>query len=416
MRGVDLWAPQRGVGPTAVGIVRPSLADAAEDGPAVADEFELTGDIRHSTTLHPGAGPLDSYICLVNERNISLLRATVKAVIAIVIIVGIATAWLSIREGIFAPRAFMLVMLMLGGNNTLLDLSTSHTDTQILATIMSIVRILVMALAAATILDFILRQRLPMLYTRRSKRMQNHVIVCGLGQVGYRVAGELRRFDTEFTVVERDSSGPFVSSITDLGIPVLFGDARKTEVLKKAGIERASAVIACTDDDLANVEIALDAREVRPDIRVVLRLFDQNLASKMVNSFDIEAAFSASSLAAPAFAAAAIDASVQDSFYVDETLFVHSRFWVPKGSTIVRESIWDLWGKYNVNVLGFTDDSDTATRHPGPTVHVPDESTVDVVGPYDHVQRLQADHGIIDPAARIKHRGDAPEDRTTRRS
>ncbi len=364
----------------------------------------------------PGTGPLDSYICLVNERNISLLRATVKAVIAIVIIVGVATAWLSIREGIFAPRAFMLVMLMLGGNNTLLDLSTSHTDTQILATIMSIVRILVMALAAATILDFILRQRLPMLYTRRSKRMQNHVIVCGLGQVGYRVAGELRRFDTEFTVVERDSSGPFVSSITDLGIPVLFGDARKTEVLMKAGLERASAVIACTDDDLANVEIALDAREVRPDIRVVLRLFDQNLASKIVNSFDIEAAFSASSLAAPAFAAAAIDASVQDSFYVDETLFVHSRFWVPKGSTIVRESIWDLWGKYNVNVLGFTDDSDTATRHPGPTVHVPDESTVDVVGPYDHVQRLQADHGIIDPAARIKHRGDAPEDRTTRRS
>ena len=72
-----------------------------------------------------------------------------------------------------------------------------------MATFISLVRILVMALAAATILDFILRQRLTMLYTRRSKRMKNHVILCGLGNVGYRVASELQRFDTEVTVVEQ---------------------------------------------------------------------------------------------------------------------------------------------------------------------------------------------------------------------
>jgi hypothetical protein len=65
-----------------------------------------------------------------------------------------------------------------------------------MAAFVAFVRILVMALAAATILDFILRQRLPMLYTRRSKRMQNHVILCGLGNVGYRVATELQHFET----------------------------------------------------------------------------------------------------------------------------------------------------------------------------------------------------------------------------
>lgn len=331
-----------------------------------------------------------------------------KAVIGIALVITIAAVWLAIREDIFLPTALMLVFLMLGGNNTLLDLSASHIDIQVLATIMSIVRIFVVALAAATVLDFILRQRLPMLYTRRSKRMQNHVIVCGLGQVGYRIAGELERFDTEFTVIELDAEGPHVSSITDRGIPVLFGDARKTEVLLKAGLERASAVIACTDDDLANVEIALDAREVRPDIRVVLRLFDQSLASKIVNSFDIEAAFSASTLAAPAFAAAAVDPSVQDSFYVADVLFVHSRFWVPKGSSLVRESVWDLWGKYNVNILSFTDVSGSTTWHPSPNIHMPEESTLDALGPYENVQRLQADHGIIDPSQRVKHSGTSP--------
>jgi len=340
----------------------------------------------------------------VNERNIALRRALVKAVLAIAVVVGVATVVLSSREDIFLPRAFMLVALMLGGNTALLDLSSTQTDTQVMVTVISLLRVLIVALAAATILDFILRQRFPMLYTRRSKRMQNHVILCGLGQVGYRVALELQKFETELTVIEKNATGPFVGDVTDLGIPILFEDARKKEVLVKAGVERASAVIACTDDDLSNVEIALDAREVSPEIRVVLRLFDQRLASKIVNSFDIEAAFSASALAAPAFAAAAVDPSVQDSFYVGDVLFVYSEFWVPEASSLTKQSVWDLWGKYDVNTLSFTSTSGSVTRHSGPTVTVPKDSKIAVVGPYEQVQQLQADHGIIDSTAQVRHK------------
>lgn len=340
----------------------------------------------------------------MNERNIALRRALVKAVLAIAVVVGVATVVLSSREDIFLPRAFMLVALMLGGNTALLDLSSTQTDTQVMVTVISLLRVLIVALAAATILDFILRQRFPMLYTRRSKRMQNHVILCGLGQVGYRVALELQKFETELTVIEKNATGPFVGDVTDLGIPILFEDARKKEVLVKAGVERASAVIACTDDDLSNVEIALDAREVSPEIRVVLRLFDQRLASKIVNSFDIEAAFSASALAAPAFAAAAVDPSVQDSFYVGDVLFVYSEFWVPEASSLTKQSVWDLWGKYDVNTLSFTSTSGSVTRHSGPTVTVPKDSKIAVVGPYEQVQQLQADHGIIDSTAQVRHK------------
>ncbi|MEN8112740.1 MAG: hypothetical protein ABFS21_00005, partial [Actinomycetota bacterium] len=98
----------------------------------------------------------------MNERNIVLRRALVKAVVAIAVVVAVATAALSLREGIFPPRAFMLVVLMIGGNHSMLDLEALRTDTQVMVTIITLVRILIMALAAATILDFILRQRLPM--------------------------------------------------------------------------------------------------------------------------------------------------------------------------------------------------------------------------------------------------------------
>ncbi|MEN8238247.1 MAG: NAD(P)-binding protein [Actinomycetota bacterium] len=345
----------------------------------------------------------------MNERNIALRRALIKAVVAIAVVVGLATVALSLREDILLPQAFLLVILMLGSNTSMLDLAALQTDTQVMVTVILLLRVLIMALAAATILDFILRQRLPMLYTRRSKRMQNHVILCGLGQVGYRTALELQKFDTEITVIELDSSGQFVNLITDRGIPILFEDARNSDVLVKAGVERAAAVIACTDNDLSNVEIALDAREINPNIRVVLRLFDQRLASKIRNSFDIEAAFSASALAAPAFAAAAVDPSVEDSFYVGDVLFVYAGFWVPEGSTLTKRTVWDLWGEYDVNTLSFTSASGEITRHSGPTITVPPNARVAVVGPYDQVQRLQADHGIIDPSERVRHNAASSE-------
>jgi voltage-gated potassium channel len=337
------------------------------------------------------------------DRNIVLRRALGRSVAAIPVIVGALTVMLWIQEGIDPGRSLMIVMLMLSGNNALLDLSTRHTDTQVLVTVVAYARILILAIVMATVMDFILRHRLPMLYTRRSKRMKNHVILCGLGQVGYRVLLELQRFDTEVTIIEENIDGPFVATVTDMGVPILFDDARNADVLIKAGLDRALAVVACTDDDLSNVEIALDAREIRPDIRVVLRLFDQRLASKIVASFDIELAFSASALAAPAFAAAAVDPSVKDTFYVAEMLYVHSSFWVPENSTLSKTTVWDLWGKYDVNTISFTDAADVVSWNPGPSTKIPTRIQLALVGPYEQVQRLQADHGIIEPSDRIRH-------------
>lgn len=297
----------------------------------------------------------------------------------------------------------MVVLLMLAGNNSLLDLGSRHTDTQTLIMVVAFVRIVIVAIVVTTLMDFILRKRLPMLFPRRSKRMQNHVILCGLGRVGYRVLLELEQFDTEVTVVEADTTGPFVTIATERGTPIVFADARNADVLVSAGLERARAVIAATDDDLTNVEIALDARDIRPDIRVVLRLFDQRLASKIVSSFDIDVAFSAPALAAPAFAAAAVDPSVEDTFYVGDVLFVHSAFWVPSDSSLPKRTVWEAWGEYEINTLKFTDKSGSEDWHPGPAKHFPSGCKVALVGPYEQVQRLQADHGIIDVKERVRH-------------
>ena len=85
---------------------------------------------------------------------------------------------------------------------------------------------------------------------------------------------------------------------------------------------------------MANLEAALSARSVNGEIRIVMRIFDHNLANKLRSGFGIETAFSTSALAAPAFAMAAVDPSIIGSFYVGEDLMLNLEITVRDGSRL----------------------------------------------------------------------------------
>jgi Trk K+ transport system NAD-binding subunit len=179
----------------------------------------------------------------------------------------------------------------------------------------------------------------------------DHVIVCGLGKLGYRVALQLLDFGQSVVVVERDADKHFIALARERDVPVIIGDARQQEVLRKAGVERASAVVCCTQDELANLDIALDAREMHPDIKVVLRLFDETLAGKVEQGFGIHTAFSMSALAAPAFAAAATRAHIDYSFYVGGTLLHVSQINVNSDSPLRGLTLEDAERRFNMTIV-----------------------------------------------------------------
>jgi hypothetical protein len=54
---------------------------------------------------------------------------------------------------------------------------------------------------------------------------------------------------------------------------------KEDQALIDAGIEHATAVIVCSNDDVSNLEVAIDSRRMNPKVRIVLRLFDQQLAA-----------------------------------------------------------------------------------------------------------------------------------------
>lgn len=141
-----------------------------------------------------------------------------------------------------------------------------------------------------------------------------HIIVCGLGNVGFRVVEELVNQGEPVVALERNRDNPFITTARRLGVAVILGDATVAEVLKQSHAALAHAVVAATSNDLANLEIALLVRELNPRQRVVVRLTDPGLAKTLRQAASIRLALSIPELAAPAFVAALFGDRVRSIF------------------------------------------------------------------------------------------------------
>ncbi len=183
-----------------------------------------------------------------------------------------------------------------------------------------------------------------------SKTLKDHVVICGAGRVGYRVATELLGLGREVIVIEKREDASFVAVLRDKGVPVLIDDIKSPNALERTNIRAASSLVAATDDDLANMNVALDARRHNPGIRVVIRLFDDDLVAKVRDAFKAEA-HSTSALAAPALALAALDPRILHSFRVGTHLMVVSTFNAQQGLPGISVSeIRDRFGGFTLSL------------------------------------------------------------------
>jgi Trk K+ transport system NAD-binding subunit len=184
---------------------------------------------------------------------------------------------------------------------------------------------------------------------------QPSVIVCGLGKVGYRVVTELASAAAQPAVIALDhngESGHFAPKVKGLPhVTIERGDGTKPDDLRKMGVEQAAAVAALTSDDLNNIKIALAARQLRPDIHVVVRVFNDVLAVRLRAFFGIHTAYSTSRLASPTFAAAAVLAGAQGAFFAGEYLYTTDGDELGKGHDFVGKTSEELRARYNALVI-----------------------------------------------------------------
>ena len=113
-------------------------------------------------------------------------------------------------------------------------------------------------------------------------RMQDHVIICGLGRMGSFVVEQLERENCTFLVIEIDEDVARAGERD--GYSVLQGNAADEETLKQAGIDRARTLVAAANSDAENVFIVLTARELNPDIQILARAQLESSETKLKRS------------------------------------------------------------------------------------------------------------------------------------
>jgi len=247
-----------------------------------------------------------------------------------------------------------------------------------------------------------------MLFNKRARKEQwqvaiastykDHVIVAGLGRLGFRIVQQLLSFGEGVVGIEIDPSTEFVPRVLDRSVPVISGDATRPNILEQAGIKQACSIITCTENDLTNLEIALVARELKPDIRVVLRMFDDDMAPKIAAGFEISVAFSTSALSAPAFAAAAMHGDIQNAFYIGDQVLNVSELTIGPRSALAGQKISDLEQSFDMSVIAHRRAA-SVDLHPKPevTLQPGDQicvfASLDVLSQMSHLNRANEPPG-----------------------
>jgi voltage-gated potassium channel len=206
--------------------------------------------------------------------------AVLLTALAALIIVGTLTFWLT--EGSSLAYSFVWTLDTV---TTLGAISDPHDVAgRVVVVALELFGIGTLFYGLATVAEFFVSGQLSgLLDERRTQRVidsySDHFIICGFGRVGRQVARDLRAAGVRHVAVDSDPGHRELAA--SMGVRYIENEAADDDVLRKAGIERARALIACVDSDAENIFIALTARGLRPDLLIVARAAAEDSEKKL---------------------------------------------------------------------------------------------------------------------------------------
>lgn len=220
--------------------------------------------------------------------------------------------------------------------------------------------------------------------------LNRHLVLIGLGHLGYRVMETLVDSGQQVVVIEYNPKPELIEGARRLGVPVIQADGRSPEALEGAGTARARAILLCTQNDVLNLQIAFVAQRLNPAIEVVVRIFDDDFAADVAARFGFRA-LSATGLAAPAFASAASGVDVTRPITVDGRPFSLASLTLRRGSPLAGRSVGDIEGAFEVSVVLLRRDG-ASDPHPAAERRVAEGDVVAVLGEPERIARLTAEN------------------------
>jgi Trk K+ transport system NAD-binding subunit len=266
-----------------------------------------------------------------------------------------------------------------------------HTWLRLFAIMLMFAGVITTALLVAFIADLLLSRRFAhSAGRRRARHLRNHVIVVGLGSFGIRVVSDLTAAGYDVAVIERDENNRYLSTAAELDVPVIFGDATLRQTLESARVDHARAVAVLTQDDIVNIETGIVLREmlgqrvmpkvVRPDVPLVLRVYDRTLGAAVAQRFGFENVRSTVDLAVPWFIGAAMGLQVLGTFSVGQRSFMVGGMHVAADSELDGLRLFEL--STQTRVIAITRQDAPVQLHPRRDARLRAGDTAYLVGPY----------------------------------
>ncbi len=237
-------------------------------------------------------------------------------------------------------------------------------------------------------LVFTKKQNLPEWNRMLASLCRNHFVVIGVGKVGYQVIKALLELRESVVAIEMASGSALLGELFDKGVPVIQGNARMTSTLEQAGVRQARAVIVTTSDDLTNLDAAITAREINRDAKIVIRLFDETLATKVAGALAMPT-ISTSQVAAPAFIAAATGRKIYQGFQLAGQYVHLTDISIRPTGRLVGLTIGDIQSDKRINVV-MQQGSTGVHVNPDPQVPLEPGDTILVIAPMDALLDLES--------------------------
>lgn len=136
----------------------------------------------------------------------------------------------------------------------------------------------------------------------RRVHRHGHIVVCGAGSIGSGVIELLLGFNKPLVVIEPNPDAAMIERARDRGFDLLTGDASRDDTLDLCQLAAAHGLVALSNIDTLNLEIALGARARNPEMPIVLRIAEATFAASIASHFDLKTTFSVAALAGPSFA------------------------------------------------------------------------------------------------------------------
>ncbi|MFJ3308558.1 NAD-binding protein [Streptomyces sp. NPDC086549] len=265
------------------------------------------------------AGVVPPFASLFSRR----LRWSLAGLVGCVVALAVA---LSLVTEIHPLRAFYLTLLDLFAIDD--PALKAPLGRQILQLLSGLVGLLLLPVLLAAVLEALGTFRTASALRKPPRGLGGHVVLLGLGKIGTRVLTRLRELHIPVVCVEADPEARGLATARRLRVPVVLGDVTQEGVLEAAKIHRAHALLAVTSADTTNLEAVLYARSVRPDLRVVLRLYDDDFATAVYRTLRaahpraLTRSRSVTHLAAPAFAGAMLGRQILGAIPVERRVLL----------------------------------------------------------------------------------------------